>query len=551
MAASPRNSSSVRCSSIRSRCSARPCCCCADWEWHCGFGAARGYKFWLLVTASTLGGMLMVASAGFATLFLGIELLSLPAFALIVHGQGRSTASEGAFKYLVLSSVASALVLFGISIAYGLSGTLLTAAWASDFAYGGLQAKAAGLLVIAGLFLKAAVFPFHAWAPDAYASARLPVTALMASLVKAAVVLALARILANFPLDAASVAVVTGLAIVSIVFGNVAALGQGRFKRLLAYSSVAHAGYMIFALIDTTGSRASDLLWYTAFYGLATVLACASFAALSPDGNDDLRVLEGKFATQPVASILLAIAVLSLAGLPPLPGFFAKLFVFKSVIASGYLVPAVIAFVGSFLGLAYYVGIVMRLFQAAPAAGRARTSAGSDADPRPGRRLKDQEGKHMTLGQVEIPPLQGTVADMLAFKGTTIHAVAPDATVYDAIAKMDERRVGALLVMRGEQLVGVISERDYTRKVILLGRASKETQVAEIMSSNVISVRPDMSLGECLKLVTDRGIRHLPVVENDKVVGLLSIGDLVRAVVAQQAETISSLKSFIGSDYPT
>lgn len=157
----------------------------------------------------------------------------------------------------------------------------------------------------------------------------------------------------------------------------------------------------------------------------------------------------------------------------------------------------------------------------------------------------------MALGQVEIPPLNGTVADMLAFKGTTIHAVAPDATVFDAIAKMDERRVGALLVMRGDQLVGVISERDYTRKVILLGRASKETPVEEIMSSNVISVRPDMSLGECLKLVTDRGIRHLPVVENDKVVGLLSIGDLVRAVVAQQAETISSLKSFIGSDYPT
>lgn len=331
-----------------------------------GFGAARGYKFWLLVAASTLGGMLMVESAGFATLFLGIELLSLPAFALIVHGQGRSAASEGAFKYLVLSSVASALVLFGISLAYGLSGTLLTLAWASDFAYGGMQAKAAGLLVISGLFLKAAVFPFHAWAPDAYASARMPVTALMASLVKAAVVLALARILADFPLDTASLAVVTGLAIVSIVFGNVAALGQSRFKRLLAYSSVAHAGYMIFALTDTTGSRASDLLWYTAFYGLATVLACASFAALSPDDNDDLRVLEGKFATQPVASILLAIAVLSLAGLPPLPGFFAKLFVFKSVIASGHLVPAVIAFVGSFLGLAYYVGIVMRLFQAAP-----------------------------------------------------------------------------------------------------------------------------------------------------------------------------------------
>jgi NADH-quinone oxidoreductase subunit N len=161
-------------------------------------------------------------------------------------------------------------------------------------------------------------------------------------------------------------AMVALLAIVSIVFGNLAALGQPRFKRLLAYSSVAHAGYMIFALLDTTGSRASDLLWYTAFYGLATVLACASFAALCPDGDDALSSLDGKFATRPIASILLSLAVLSLAGLPPLPGFFAKLFVFRSVIASGQLVPAVIAFVGSFLGLAYYVGIVLRLFRSAP-----------------------------------------------------------------------------------------------------------------------------------------------------------------------------------------
>ena len=158
----------------------------------------------------------------------------------------------------------------------------------------------------------------------------------------------------------------------------------------------------------------------------------------------------------------------------------------------------------------------------------------------------------MVIGTVENPPLRGTVADMLALKGTTILSVAPDATVYEAIKLMDERRVGALLVMRGEQLLGIISERDYTSKVILMGRASKETLVEEIMSNGVISVRSDTSLGDCLKIVTDRRIRHLPVLDAaGKVLGVLSIGDLVRAVVAQQAETISSLKSFIGSDYPT
>ncbi|MCE3284324.1 MAG: dehydrogenase subunit [Steroidobacteraceae bacterium] len=351
----------------------------------CGFGVAawfpgsvRGHKFWILAGASIVGGMLMLGAASFATLFIGIELLSLPAFALIVLGQGRTVASEGAFKYLVLSSVASAVLLFGASIGYGLTGTLRLDAFAGLFTTGGAQGQAALLLVLAGLFLKAAVFPFHAWAPDAYAAARLPVTAWMASVVKAAVVLAIVRIVGPSALGSAAVPVITALAIVSIVFGNLAALGQSRFRRLLAYSSVAHAGYMIFALLDVTGSRGADLLWYTAFYGLATVLACASFAVLCPGEDDTLERLDGQFGRRPVASILLALSMLSLAGMPPLPGFFAKLFVFRSVIASGHTIWAAVAFIGSFLGLAYYVGIALRLFRpsaspaTAPAAERMR-----------------------------------------------------------------------------------------------------------------------------------------------------------------------------------
>jgi NADH-quinone oxidoreductase subunit N len=189
----------------------------------------------------------------------------------------------------------------------------------------------------------------------------------MASVVKAAVVLALVRVLGLTTLGGATAALIGGLAIVSIVFGNLAALGQPRFRRLLAYSSVAHAGYMIFALLDTTGTRGQDLLWYTAFYGLASVLACASFAVLCPGDDDTLARLEGQFARRPLASILLAASVLSLAGVPPLPGFFAKVFVFKSVIASGHTAAATLAFVGSFLGLAYYVGIALRLFRASAA----------------------------------------------------------------------------------------------------------------------------------------------------------------------------------------
>jgi CBS domain-containing protein len=156
----------------------------------------------------------------------------------------------------------------------------------------------------------------------------------------------------------------------------------------------------------------------------------------------------------------------------------------------------------------------------------------------------------MVIANVETP-LYGTVAEMLAVKGSHVHSVEPTATVYDAIAMMDARRCGALLVMHDEKVLGIISERDYTRKVILRGRASRDTLVEEIMTPDVIAVSPELGLGECMKLVTERRIRHLPVVNRGKVVGVLSIGDLVRAVVAQQAETIKSLKLYIGSDYPT
>ncbi len=345
-----------------------------------GFAARGGWKFWLLLASMLLGAMLVMGSAGFASFFIGIELLSLPAFALMVQGQGGTVATEGAFKYLLMSSVGTALLLFGISLAYGSTGSLAIAALAPALGGGGAQPQAAVLLVLCGLFLKAAVFPFHAWAPDAYASTRLEVTAVLASVVKAGVVLALVRIVLDVQLGVATTALVAPLAIASIVFGNLAALGQRRFKRLLAYSSVAHAGYMIFALADSTGSRSSDLLWYTAFYAGATVLASACYALLCPGDGDELDALDGQFHHHPLAALGLAFALLSLAGLPPFPGFFAKLFIFTSVIGSGHLVAAVLAFVGSFLGLAVYLGLVLRLFRAeSPSAAGGRSAPAAQA----------------------------------------------------------------------------------------------------------------------------------------------------------------------------
>lgn len=139
------------------------------------------------------------------------------------------------------------------------------------------------------------------------------------------------------------------------------------------------------------------------------------------------------------------------------------------------------------------------------------------------------------------------VKHLLQGKGNAIYSIAPDAPVLEAIKHMAEHRIGALLVMHGEQLVGVISERDYARKVILQGRSSSQTAVSDIMSSNPLTVGPDTDVFDCMRLCTDSRIRHLPVLEGGKVVGVISIGDLVKAVIDAQAEQIEHLQRYITS----
>ena len=145
-----------------------------------------------------------------------------------------------------------------------------------------------------------------------------------------------------------------------------------------------------------------------------------------------------------------------------------------------------------------------------------------------------------------------TVASVLKSKGSAIWSIAPDATVYEAIAMMANKGVGALLVLAGGRLEGIISERDYARKVILEGRSSKDTPVREIMTRSVKTVTPDHTVDECMQIMTESRIRHLPVVERDTVVGIVSIGDMVRATIAAQAATIDHLHTYIlGTTYPS
>ena len=138
-----------------------------------------------------------------------------------------------------------------------------------------------------------------------------------------------------------------------------------------------------------------------------------------------------------------------------------------------------------------------------------------------------------------------TLRSVLESKGGEIYSVGPTASVFDALEEMSKRDVGALIVLDGGEVVGIFSERDYARKIILVGKSSRETPVSEIMTSRVVFARPDLTLEECLALMTDKHVRHLPVMENEAVVGVLSIGDLVKAVIAEQQFTIQQLERYI------
>ncbi|MGZ5022232.1 MAG: CBS domain-containing protein [Chthoniobacterales bacterium] len=143
----------------------------------------------------------------------------------------------------------------------------------------------------------------------------------------------------------------------------------------------------------------------------------------------------------------------------------------------------------------------------------------------------------------------GTIDAILSQKSSEVWSVAPNATVYDAVATMAEKNVGALVVMEGDKLVGIVSERDYTRKVMLRGKRSRETQVNEIMSTQLTTVEPKESVDRCLEFMTDKRVRHLPVVENGKLLGVISIGDLVKHVISVQSATLDHLERYISGGY--
>ena len=329
-----------------------------------------GRTFHVLVLSSLYGACLMVSADSFLTLFLGIELLSLPVYALVVLAYRRPESAEAALKYLVLGGTASATLLMGAALLFGASGSLGLESFRLALDSRDGFAVAGVLLVLVAFFLKAAVAPFHTWAPDAYDAASVPVTAFMATLVKAAVLLAAARLFGTAPLGPAATGIIAALPLLSIAWGNLAAMRQPGLRRMIAYSSVAHAGYLFYAFLGEGALRFQAIAFYVLAYGVMNLLA---FAVLPPDGDDRARDrldnLKGLVHRQPYAAVALAIAMLSLAGLPPFPGFIAKFLIFKNAIAAGYTLYGVLGLVGSYLGIYFYLRVVQYLFMSEAPAG--------------------------------------------------------------------------------------------------------------------------------------------------------------------------------------
>jgi NADH-quinone oxidoreductase subunit N len=331
-------------------------------------------RFHVLVLSSLYGVCLMLSADTFLTLFLGIELMGLPVYALVLIAFTRPDSAEAALKYLVLSGAATATLLMGVSLLYGGTGSMALSAFANALGSTDVMTRAALILIVASFFLKGAIVPFHAWAPDAYEAASVPVTGYMATIVKAGVLLAAVRMFGSATLTGPLVALIAVLPLISIVWGNLTAMKQPSFRRMIAYSSIAHAGYLFYAFLGAPEGRFEAVLFYVLAYALMNLLAFASLPSGTDADQDRIDSFRGMYARNPYAALMIGVAMLSLAGIPPLPGFVAKFLIFKNVMAAGYTLYAVLGLVGSYLGIYFYLRVIQYMFMGEAAATSVRAS---------------------------------------------------------------------------------------------------------------------------------------------------------------------------------
>ena len=326
-------------------------------------------EYSVLILFSALGGAVMVSATSLVTLYVGLELQSLSAYVLASYRRTDDRSAEAGLKYFVLGALASGILLYGISLLYGFTGTMNFNGIAAAFARDG---SSLGLLfglvfVLAGIAFKISAVPFHMWTPDVYEGAPTPVTAFFASAPKVAAILLAVRVCLDAlgpAIDAwRQIMVVAALA--SILLGAVAAYGQTNIKRLLAYSSINNVGFALIGLAAGGPGGASSVLFYMAVYVVMTL--GAFLCVLRMRGADDERLesldsLAGLSQTRPAFAAALAIFMFSLAGIPPLFGFWPKLLVFTAAVDAGLIAVAVIGILGTVVGAYYYLKIVKIMY---------------------------------------------------------------------------------------------------------------------------------------------------------------------------------------------
>ena len=336
-------------------------------------GAAGHHALLLMATS----GMLYMLSAGdFVMLFMGLEVMSIPIYCLAAFLRWEDRSVEAGVKYLVLGSFATAVMLFGMALVYGFAGletgvgtmnieAILTTIRGAGELPG--YAVIGGFMILVGLLFKVSAAPFHMWTPDVYEGAPTAITAYMSVAVKAvgaAVILRFfgADILAAFHLEG----VLWGVIALTVVVGNVMALAQDNVKRMLAYSSVAHGGYLLMGVLAGTPAGQAGVLFYAVAYSAANIAAFGVLVYLSRRGHDveTFDDLKGLGRLYPFAAAVTTLAMLSLMGIPPLAGFFGKFQLFAALISEGYIILAVIGILMSALSVGYYLRPVITMYMA-------------------------------------------------------------------------------------------------------------------------------------------------------------------------------------------
>jgi NADH-quinone oxidoreductase subunit N len=343
-------------------------------------------EYYFLLSSSILGFVLLASSIDLITLVVALELSSFPLFILIAmrrEANGQRSQMESAVKYMMFGIGASGLMLFGMGYLYGLTGTTslplliqnLQPVIHSPLAIAGLA------MTMAAFFYKLAVFPFHFWTPDVYQGASNETTAILASIPKVAAVLVLVRFASAADPGVTTMAwILAVLAIGSMLYGNLLALVQTDFKRLLGFSAIAHAGYTLVGLVALNERGMTAALYYTTGY-LFMILACfVVITRVSADGaNLPIRALAGLHRRSPLLAVTLLVAVFSLAGIPPMVGFLGKFSLLSAALEQGYLWLVLIAVVNTVIAVYYYLGVIRAAFFTEPDPGLADGKIALDA----------------------------------------------------------------------------------------------------------------------------------------------------------------------------